>query len=228
MATRIATDDAARRQEFIWLGPTDMPWPFEARGWAWLAFLLIAPMLWVVTYLVIPAVLVEQLVGLPGPIVVLLKLAISLLIGTVAAVLIIRAVGRHVGPTTPLKHHASILMHEVSAPRPDSPEVTYRVRMDPDVDLEHSPARQTIHRITVPPGLLSPVEADEEPPMPDAEPFDTDSQDEARAQRPVTAVSGDEGVDMGACPAGQPNHRTSTVDEASSASSESDEEITHA
>lgn len=185
MATRIATDDAARRQEFVWLGPVDMPWPFEARGSAWLYGIILAPALWVLTYLVIPAVLIEQLVGLPGPIVVLLKIGISVLAGTGVAVLIIRAVGRHVGPTTPLKHHAAILMHEVSAPRPDGPEVTYRVCLDPDVDLERSPARRTTHRITVTPGLLGPVEADEDLPAPEVEARDEGSSTEGGGGEPA-------------------------------------------
>lgn len=243
MATRIATDDAARRQEFIWLGPVDMPWPFEARGSAWLYGIILAPALWVLTYLVIPAVLIEQLVGLPGPIVVLLKIAVSVLAGTGAAVLIVRAVGRHVGPTTPLKHHAAILMHEVSAPRPDSPEVTYRVRLDPDVDLERSPARRTTHRITVTPGLLGPVEADEELPVPEIEtrndelrteagggaPDDiVDARPQTAPHDPVLALYADPGAGLRTTSSVPARDRTSTVCEALSAPLESDEEITHA
>ncbi len=146
---RIATDDAARRQEFIWLGPVDAPWPFEARGSAWLWALMLLPVTTIVAWLVIPTVLIERGLGVPGPLAMLAKIVLAITVGVVAGILIIRAVGRHVGPTTPVKHHASVLMHEVSAPRPDLPEVTYRVQINPDIDLEHGPSRRTTHRIAV-------------------------------------------------------------------------------
>ena len=44
----VATDDAARRQWFFWLGPTNSPWPFEARGRSWVMAVLIVPALWTV------------------------------------------------------------------------------------------------------------------------------------------------------------------------------------
>ena len=40
---RIATDDDARRQKFVWLGPVNSPWPFEAQGRSWVMALVICP-----------------------------------------------------------------------------------------------------------------------------------------------------------------------------------------
>lgn len=162
MASRIATDDAARRQEFIWLGPVDMPWPFEARGSAWLWALIVLPIMWVVTYLLTPAFLIERVTQAPEPVVVLLKIALSLLVGSGLGVLLVTVVGRRIGPSTPLRHHASMLMHEVSSPRPDAPEVTYRVSVAPEVDMERSPSHRTTHRISVPEGLSAALDVDEE------------------------------------------------------------------
>ena len=50
---RIETDDAARWLEFIWLGPVNSPWPFEARGRAWVMALVLCPPLTVLAALAV-------------------------------------------------------------------------------------------------------------------------------------------------------------------------------
>mgnify|MGYP007112021993 FL=1 len=61
----VATDDAARRPQFIWLGPVNSPWPFEASGRAWIMGLLLCPAFTVVAFVLAPRPLLTAV--MPGP-----------------------------------------------------------------------------------------------------------------------------------------------------------------
>ena len=116
---RVSTDDAARRQKFIWLGTPDFPWPFEASGQAWLIGMVLCPTLTVVAFLVSPRFLFGWL--FPGPVGFLAAAATSVVVGVAAGVLITRRIGRAVSPTRPLRHHIATLIGEISSPREQRP-----------------------------------------------------------------------------------------------------------
>lgn len=142
---RFATDDAARRQEFIWLGPVNSPAPFEARGQAWIAGLLILPVAMVLAFLVIPG-FVFTAAGLPGPLAVLAHVVLAAALGCAGGVLLIRAAGRRIQPVTPLRHHTAMLQAELAVPRPEAAQ-TYQVSISPALFLEDRPEHRTTYRV---------------------------------------------------------------------------------
>lgn len=143
MSYRLGTDDAARRQQFIWLGPVDSPAPFEARGQAWLAAIVVLPVLVVVAFLVTPG-FVFSAVGLSGPLAFLAQLLLAVIGGSVLGVVLIRAVGRRVQPTRPLRHHMTMTQAEVTTPRL-AQDITYERHVRADLFLEDRPEYRTTY-----------------------------------------------------------------------------------
>ncbi len=143
----VATDDAARRQEFIWLGPVNSPWPFEARGRAWVMAVLLCPGLVVLAGALAPRPLIEAV--LPGPAGVLATGAFAVVVGVGAGVWITRAVGRLVSPTRPLAHHVALLGMEVAAPR-QAARRSHRVAPAAACWIEDAPAHRRTRRLVVP------------------------------------------------------------------------------
>lgn len=121
----LSTDDAARRVPFIWLGPEDFEAPFEARGQAWMAALVAVPLCWVLAWLMTPMFLVNSVVP-GGFLAVVVHVLFAVIVGTVTAILLVRAVGRHVTATRPIRHHLAQLQNELDAPRPERPRVYAR------------------------------------------------------------------------------------------------------
>ena len=124
----VSTDDAARRQQFIWLGPVNSPWPFEAPGRSWITGMILCPLLTVVAFAMSPRPVITAVA--PGPMGWLLTAAGALLIGVSAGVWITRRVGRVVSATRPLGHHLAVLVMEASAPR----ETPARTHQSPSTD----------------------------------------------------------------------------------------------
>ena len=124
----VATDDAARRQQFIWLGPVNSPWPFEASGRAWIMGLLLCPAFTVVAFVLAPRPLLTAV--MPGPGGWLVTALTAALIGITAGVIVTRRVGRVVSATRPLGHHLAVLVMEASAPR----ETPARTHQSPSTD----------------------------------------------------------------------------------------------
>lgn len=143
MATRVATDDAARRQEFIWLGPVNSPAPFEARGQAWLAGIVVLPVLVVVAFLVVPGFAFSA-AGLPGPLAFLAHVLTAVAVGCAVGILLIRAVGRRVQPTRPLQHHVAVAQTEVTSPR-ITEAITYERQVPTHLFLEDRPEHRTTY-----------------------------------------------------------------------------------
>lgn len=150
----VATDDASRRLQFIWLGPTTSPWPFEARGVMWLVALAVAAAATPVVYLLIPSAAVSWLV-IPAP---LVKGALALATAGIVAVLAGRRIGRHISPTTPLRHHLILAVGETSTPRPDAGPVTYELAVPPALFLEDRAEHRQVHVVTVPEFLTAPLQ----------------------------------------------------------------------
>lgn len=143
----VATDDAARRQEFIWLGPVNSPWPFEARGRAWVMAVLLCPVLVVIAGALAPRPLIYAV--FPGPAGVLVTGACSVVIGIAAGVGITRAVGRLISPTRPLGHHAALLGMEIAAPREEATR-THELAPDMRSWIEDAPAHRRTRMFIVP------------------------------------------------------------------------------
>ncbi len=143
----VSTDDAARRQEFIWLGPVNSPWPFEARGRAWVMAILLCPVLVVIAGALAPRPLIETV--LPGPAGVLVTTFGAVLVGVVAGIGLTRAVGRLISPTRPLAHHAALLGMEVAAPR-EAERRTYRITTDASAWIEDAPSNRRTRLFVVP------------------------------------------------------------------------------
>lgn len=124
----IGTDDAGRRLVFIWKGPTEMPFPFDARGQAWAAGLLLIPVgviaAWAVT------VPVEALPVGQAP-ASLLHALVAVTLGVLAAIWVIRKVGSYVDPTRPVRHHVTQLVNEVTAHREADTARTTRLVLSP-------------------------------------------------------------------------------------------------
>lgn len=153
----ISTDDAARRQEFIWLGPVNSPWPFEARGRAWIMAVLLCPVLVVIAGALAPRPLIEA--AFPGPAAVLVTGLGSVVIGVAAGVGVTRALGRLVSPTRPLAHHVALLGMEVAAPREQTAR-THRLAPQAQAWIEDAPSNRTPRLLLVPP-LAQDDDADE-------------------------------------------------------------------
>lgn len=120
---RISTDDAARRQEFHWLGPVNMPAPFKARGSAWVMAILLGPVAVICVYVATPFL---DLLPLPGAVVTLVHGLLAIAAGLYLTIRFVRWVGRQVGPTRPLRHIAAVVRAELDTPRPGG-ETTVRV-----------------------------------------------------------------------------------------------------
>ena len=142
--TVIQTDDAARQQEGVWLGPVNSPWPFEATYKAWLIGLGSCLLLMVVAGVAVKPVVA---VLLPGPWGYLVMVLSAVTIGLTGGVLFTRWVGRFISPERPLAHHAMILVAEVTGPRERVP-TTHRIDAPSTLWVEE--ATKTTHRIVPP------------------------------------------------------------------------------
>lgn len=129
---RIETDDAARWLEFIWLGPIDSPWPFEARGRAWVMALVLCPPLTVLAALAVaPA---ARIAPLHPAAAVILTGVLALAAGVTAGVMITRAVGRILTHARPGRHWVALVAAETEAPRRPAP-VHWHLEVPSDLDL---------------------------------------------------------------------------------------------
>jgi hypothetical protein len=118
---RVSTDDAARRQEFVWLGTPDVPTPFEARGSAWGMGIALSLVFSIVAYLATPF-----LALMPGPFIVtfVARGVVAVVIGIAAAVPVVRWVGKHIDPKRKARYHWRVLLDEISGRRPDDTHTT--------------------------------------------------------------------------------------------------------
>src|SRR4051812_19323159 len=98
----IETDDAAARQSYIYLGPSDTPFPVSARLSSQVAGLALSIFLSFVVYVATPFV---DFVGLPGIVAWAAHAAIATVAGMAGAVLITRKVAKRVTPYMPWSHH---------------------------------------------------------------------------------------------------------------------------
>jgi hypothetical protein len=142
----VSTDDASRRLQFIWKGPANSPWPFDARGQMWVvagaASLVFVPLL----YLVIPASAFAWLVLPPT----MTRGLLALALGMLAAVALTRQIGRVISPTTPLRHHVALVVAELDTPRPDGPAATYELDVGEGFFLEGRAQHRQVHVIEAP------------------------------------------------------------------------------
>ena len=148
MSTLVKTDDPGRRQEFIWKGHPDFPWPFEARILAWVGAVLLVPAAWVVAWLIFPAFIFTGL-GFGHAMGVVLHSLSAVALGTAAGISTVRWIGRHVKPTTPLRHHKAVLSEELDAPRtPD--RITHRVQVRSDLFLDQRAENRHTYAVAIP------------------------------------------------------------------------------
>ena len=117
---RIATDDDARRQRFVWLGPVNSPWPFEAQGRSWVMALVICPPLIILTGIPTWALL-SPITSTPAA--VIITGTIALAGGTALGVRAVTILSRTISDTRPLRHLVWTLIAEADAPRPQEPTV---------------------------------------------------------------------------------------------------------
>lgn len=117
----ISTDDASRRLIFIWKGPAETPFFFDARGQAWAAGLLLIPVACIAAWALSSPI---EMLPTHQAVASLLHIAVAVAIGSSAAIWLIRRVGAHVDPTRPVRHHAALLVSEVTARRYDDNETT--------------------------------------------------------------------------------------------------------
>jgi len=111
----ISTDDAAWRDlTFVWKGPKDSPFPWEARYQAWAAALVLWPILAFVAYLLLG---VMDLLPWHYLIVLTLRALLAIVAGASGAIFLVRRYGQVVTPLRPLGHHLATLMAEVNSPR---------------------------------------------------------------------------------------------------------------
>lgn len=142
----VATDDASRRLQFIWLGPTTSPWPFEARGVMWLVACGVAVATAPVAFVLIPSVAVSWLV-IPAT---LTKGVLALVVAVAVAVLTGRRVGRHITATTPLRHHLILAAGEIATPRPEGEPVTHEIAVPAALFIEDRSEHRQVHAVMVP------------------------------------------------------------------------------
>lgn len=120
MTRIVSTDNPARRNEFKWLGPVNLPMPVPARGTSWLIGLVaFGPVVFTVGALT-PQPVITAVV--PGPAAMLVSTLLSLTVGAAVTVLLVRSIGRHITPTRPVKHHAALFMTELDDPREEQDE----------------------------------------------------------------------------------------------------------
>ena len=117
---RIATDDDARRQKFVWLGPVNSPWPFEAQGRSWVMALVICPPLIILAGIPTWALL-SPITSTPAA--VIITGIIALTGGTALGVRAVTILSRTISDTRPLRHLVWTLIAEADAPRPQTPTV---------------------------------------------------------------------------------------------------------
>jgi hypothetical protein len=111
---RVSTDDAARRQEFRWLGTPEVPTPFEARGSAWGLGIVLTGLFSVVAYLATPFM---ALLPAPHVITFAVHAAVAVVLGLAAAIPVVRWVGKRVDPTRRLRYHRRVLLDEIAGHR---------------------------------------------------------------------------------------------------------------
>ena len=114
----LKTDTAARRVEFIWLGPAGTPWPFEARGKVWVLAVLLTPPLAVAAGSTLDLLAGYWITG-PGPTLAWLTAALAL--GIILSVLLTRKVARHLTPSTSLAHLVTLAEAITTSPRQPTP-----------------------------------------------------------------------------------------------------------
>ncbi len=144
----VSTDDAARRQEFIWLGPVNSPWPFEARGRAWIMAVLLCPPLVVAAFVLAPRPLISALI--PGPMGLLLTGVTAVALGVGVGVLLTVRIGRVISPTRPLAHHVALLAMEIDAPR-QRDRRTHRIHAEKELWIEDEARHRRVRELIPPP-----------------------------------------------------------------------------
>ena len=112
------TDNAAMRQVFIWKGPVNSPWPFDASGRAWALGTVLVPTL---TAAVFTAAWVPLRFAGAHPAVAVVVFVLSVATGTFLGVRWVRAIGRHLTPTRPMRHLLALFLAQLDAPRDQGP-----------------------------------------------------------------------------------------------------------
>lgn len=93
----------------MWLKPG-----FDARGSAWMQFVIGATLLSVMVFFGSPFV---DWLPWPAAVTFLAHVVFSLVVGCVVALILVRRIGRHISPETPLRHHLVTAFEDISSPR---------------------------------------------------------------------------------------------------------------
>lgn len=138
----VSTDDEARRQVFVWLGPVDaalmVPARLAAVAWAVVLIPTFIFLAWVLTPFIGP--------GLPAIYGAAVHFLLSVVAGSAAAIWLIRTVGKRVDAITPLRHLMVTWRQELNAPRPDDRTASWAVTGSPTW-VEEDPTLTTAHRV---------------------------------------------------------------------------------
>ena len=135
---RVSTDDDARRQKFVWLGPVNSPWPFEAQGRSWVMALVICPPLIILAGIPTWALL-SPITSTPAA--VIITGTIALAGGTALGVRAVTILSRTISDTRPLRHLVWTLIAEADAPRPVTMANREDLRDIPLVTIDPADAR---------------------------------------------------------------------------------------
>jgi len=146
---RVSTDDAARRQEFVWLGTPDVPTPFEARGSAWGMGIMLTLAFSIVAYLATPF-----LALLPGPFVIqfIARGVVAVVLGLCAAIPLTRWIGKHIDPARRIRYHWRVFLDELNGQRADGDRVTTTVVHGTALPLGKRPEHTRTTLVPVMPG----------------------------------------------------------------------------
>lgn len=140
----VSTDDPARRTEYRYLGPTGLTFPFPARPWALGLGALLTIVLGFIVFVATPFL---DYLPFPGPLAMLAHVVVAGVGGGAVAGIIVRRIGKHIRPETPLKHKIAVLMSEIDTPRPDVTPQVVTTSFDRELFIEHRDRQVTTTEI---------------------------------------------------------------------------------
>lgn len=144
---RLSTDDAARRLEWMWLKPG-----FDARGSAWMQFVIASTLLSVVAFFGSPFV---DWLPWPAAVTFLVHVLFAVIVACVVSLILVRRVGRHISPETSLRHHAVTAFEDLSSPREEEAARPLTFSFDPAQIWAEKKTGDGVSRTLITPAFLT-------------------------------------------------------------------------